>query len=147
MPYSTQATVQIAIGGLAKLVQATDQDGLIGGVDPVVLAQAISEADSIIDSYVHKQKAVPLSPVPDVIANLSAAWAARNLRRNLFKGLRQPEDADQEVVDREWLMGVAKGDISLGTSVDPPKAPDRIDAAHPRDSSLKIGRDRLRFFG
>lgn len=147
MPYSTQATVQIAIGGLAKLVQATDQDGLIGGVDPVVLAQAINEADSIIDSYVHKQKSVPLSPVPDVIANLSAAWAARNLRRNLYKGLVQREDADQEVVDREWLMGVAKGEISLGTTVDPPKAPDRIDAAHQRDSSLKIGRDRLRFFG
>lgn len=148
MPYSTQATVQIAIGGLAKLIQATDQDGTTAAVDPAVLAQSINEADGIINSYLRKQFSVPLTaPVPDVITNLSAAWAARNLRRNLYKGLVQREDADQEVVDREWLMAVAEGKIMLDVTVAPTKAPDRIDSAQPRDPSLKIGRDRLRFFG
>jgi phage gp36-like protein len=148
MPYSTQATVQIAMGGFAKLVQATDQDGLLNAVDPVVLGQAINEADGIINSYLRKQFAVPLvAPIPDVISNLSAAWAARNLRRNLYKGLVQREDADQEVVDREWLMAVAEGKLMLDVAKAPPKAEDRIDSAQPRDSTMKISSTRLRFFG
>lgn len=147
MSYSTQATVQIAIGGEAKLIQATDQDGRTGAVNPVVLAQAINEADGIINSYLRKQFDVPLSPVPDDIANLSASWAARNLRRNLYNGLKQPEDADQEAVDREWLKGVSKGEIALDVSATPKAAVDRIDKAAPRDSTMKISSARLRFFG
>jgi phage gp36-like protein len=147
MPYSTLATVQIAIGGLTNLIKATDQDGNGTGVNMDVLNQAINEADSIINSYLRKQWAVPLNPAPDVVANLSAGWAARNLRRNLYKGLKQPEDADQEAVDREWLMAVAKGDVSLDVTVSPTPAPDRIDKAAPRDSTMKISSARLRFFG
>ena len=147
MPYSTQATVQIAIGGLKKLVEATDQENLTGAVVVAVLDQAINEADAIINSYLRKQWSVPLNPVPDVIANLSASWAARNLRRNLFNGLKQPEDADQEAVDREWLTAVAKGEISVDVTVAPTKAPDRIDSAQPRDSTMKISSARLRFYG
>ncbi len=147
MAYSTQAMVQIAIGGEAKLIEATDQDGRTGAVNLVVLAQAISEADAIINSYLRKQWDVPLGPVPEVIANLSAAWAARNLRRNLYNGLKQPQDADDEEVDREWLTGVAKGEISLDVSVSPKPAADRIDAAHPRATTMKISAARLRFYG
>lgn len=147
MPYSTLATVQIAIGGLTNLIKATDQDGNGTGVNMEVLNQAINEADSIINSYLRKQWAVPLNPAPDVIANMSAGWAARSLRRNLYKGLKQPEDADQEAVDREWLMAVAKGDVSLDVTVSPTPAPDRIDKAAPRDSTMKISSARLRFLG
>lgn len=147
MPYSSLAAVQIAIGGREKLIQATDQDGAGAGINQEVLDQAINEADSIINSYLRKQWAVPLNPVPDVISNLSAAWAARNLRRNLYNGLKQPEDADQEAVDREWLLAVAKGEVSLDITIAPAPAPDRIDKAAPRDSTMKISVSRLRFYG
>lgn len=147
MPYSTLISVQTALGGQAKLIQATDQDGTGAGVNMSVLDQAINEADSIINSYLRKQWAVPLNPVPDVIANLSAAWAARSLRSNLNNGLKLREDADQEAIDRDWLLDVAKGNISLDVTVAPAPAPDRIDKAAPRDSTMKIASARLRFFG
>lgn len=147
MAYSTLLTVQIAIGGQAKLIEATDQDGSGAGINMAVLNQAINEADSIINSYLRKQWAVPLNPVPDVIANLSAAWAARNLRRNLQNGLKERDDTEQEAVDRDWLLDVAKGNISLDVTTAPAPAPDRIDKAAPRDSTMKIASARLRFYG
>lgn len=66
------------------LLQLADDSGLAGLDDErvqAVLAEAIEQADREIDSYVCMALPVPLFPVPDLVANLSAKIAAYNLFR------------------------------------------------------------------
>lgn len=146
MAYCTQADVEIAVGGPVKLVQVADQVGA-GSMDAAaiaVVAKAIKDADSAINSYIGHRYSVPLSPVPDSVAAMSAAWAARLLRRNLYNGQAMEVDHDQEVEDRKWLADVGKGIISLGIEPTPAKASMVIDKAGARDPSLKVSALRLR---
>ncbi len=145
MAYSTHAQVQIAVGGPDRLRQLSDLDNT-DTENPGVVDQAIATADSMIDSYVGKRFAVPLLPVPVVIANLSAYWAARVLRRNRYNGQPLQDDNDQELADREWLEGVSRGTISLGIEPTPQKASIVTDRAAPRDSTKAVSRDSTRGF-
>lgn len=115
-------------------------------LDLTVVDQAIAAADSAIDSYLGKRFAVPLASVPAVISNLSAYWAARVLRRNRYSGQPMHDDNDQEAVDREWLRGVATGEISLGIDPPPTKSSIVTDRADVRDSTKLVSRDRTRGF-
>lgn len=145
MAYSTQAKVQNAVGGPAKLLELTDlANANAPTIDAAVVNQAISEADGIINSYVGHRFAVPLTTVPDVIVNLSTAWAARVLRRGKYNGQILQDDIDREVIDRKWLDGVAKGLISLGIEPTPAKASIVNDKSGTRSSSLVVSRQRLR---
>ena len=150
MGYCTQDQVRIAVGGLENLVQLADLEnaypGDAGAGMAVTVADAIDTADGIIDSYVGHRSAVPLNPVPRVITNLSAGMAVRILRTNRYKGQAIAEDTDADKVDREWLAGVAKGEISLGLEPIPAKASIVIDKAALRDSSLTVGRERMKGF-
>lgn len=143
MAYCTQADVEIAVGGPAKLVQLSDQDGS-GAVDAGVVANAIAEADAEINSYIGHRYAVPLSPVPDIIKLKSAAWAARVLRRNLYNGQPLADDLEREATDIKWLDRVATGVVSLGIEPTPEKASIVVDKAGARDPSLKVSALRLR---
>jgi phage gp36-like protein len=145
MAYSTQALVQNAVGGPEKLLQLTDlANANAPTIDAAVVAQAIAEADSVIDSYVGHRFAVPLSPIPPVVRDLSTAWTARVLRRNKYNGQVLQDDIDREVVDRKWLEGVAKGVISLGIEPTPAKASMINDKAGQRSPLLVVSRQRLR---
>lgn len=150
MAYSTQAMVQTAVGGSANLVELADleetflSDGGAGVTDAV--AQAIDDADSIIDSYIAKQVDVPVTPVPRTIANLSAAMAVRILRTNRYKGQAIKEDLDADIEDRKWLAKIASGELSLGVDPPPTKASTRIDKAGERDSSLIVSKERMKGF-
>ena len=147
MPYCTEADVQAACGGAIKLAQLSDQDNALGGaVNHDVVSAAIAEADAEMSSYIGHRISVTAiaSSVPDVVRLKAAAWAARVLRRFAFNGQPLEDDITREEIDRKWLDGVARGVYSLG--VEPaPKAADVVkDAAAPRDSSLRVSRDRLR---
>lgn len=149
MAYCTQDDVQVAVGGLAKLAQLSDQDGLLGGaVDANTVAKAIQHADSAIDSYTGHRFGVPMSPVPFVVASMSAQWAARLLRRwqQGNNGMPLQDDIDQEKTDRAWLKGVGDGTISLGQEPTPGPASTITDKTGERDPSLIVSRRRLRGF-
>lgn len=145
MPYSTQSDVQIAAGGATNLAQLSDLENA-AAIDASVVAAAIRTADGVINSYVGHRYAVPLAVVPDTIRDLSAAWAVRVLRKNRYNGAPLTDDQEAEKIDREWLVGVADGTISLGLEPTPEKASMVIDKAAPRDSALETSRDRLRGF-
>jgi phage gp36-like protein len=145
MAYCTQLDVQIAVGGLIKLAQLSDQDNLLGGaVNAAVVDAAIAEACSEIDSYVGHRHAVPLATVPAIVNKKAASWAARVLRANLYNGQPLPDDLEREQIDRTWLEGVAKGIISLGIEPPPPKASIVNDKVSERDPTLLVSRRRLR---
>jgi phage gp36-like protein len=150
MAYSTQAMVQTAVGGSRNLIELADLEETFaadaGAGMALAVADAIEAADSIIDSYLAKQVAVPVNPVPRTIANLSASMAVRILRSNRYKGQAIKEDLDADIEDRKWLDKIAKGELSLGVDPPPTKASTRIDKAAARDSSLITSSEKLKSF-
>lgn len=104
--YSTQTDIENRL--------TLDELKLLAG-DPVETAKitkAITDADALINSYMGKLYQVPVSPVPAVVANVSAEEAIYNLY-----GLRRrvPEYWENRHKDNlSWLAKVAKGQVSLG---------------------------------
>lgn len=149
MAYCTQADVQISVGGAIKLAQLSDLDNVLSGaVNVAAVAAAIDEASAEMASYIGHRISVTAiqASIPRVVVNKAAAWAARILRRNAYNGQPLADDLDREKMDREWLMHVADGTISLGVEPAPRDADVIIDKAAPRDSSLNISRAKLRGF-
>jgi phage gp36-like protein len=148
MAYSTLAQVQIAVGGLANLVQLADLEeaNTLDSGALAVIDAAIAEADGHIDSYVAHRSKVPLVTTPIVISSMSARWAARILRKNRYKGQPMVDDQEAERIDIAWLDGVSKGVISLGVDPEPLAATIVIDKAAPRDPSLFVSRRRMKDF-
>lgn len=149
MAYCTQADVQISVGGAIKLAQLSDQDNALSGQPNVAaIAAAIDEASAEMASYIGHRISVTAiqASIPRVVVNKAAAWAARILRRNAYNGQPLADDLDREKMDREWLMHVADGTISLGVEPHLPDADVITDKAAPRDSTMNISRARLRGF-
>lgn len=149
MAYCTQADVQISVGGAIKLAQLSDLDNVLAGaVNVAAVAAAIDEASAEMASYIGHRISVTAiqASIPRVVVNKAAAWAARILRRNAYNGQPLADDLDREKMDREWLMHVADGTISLGVEPAPKDADVITDKAAPRDSSLNISRAKLRGF-
>lgn len=112
MPY---ATVQDMIGrfGETEMLRLSSVDGeLPETVTVAPVEQAIADADGIIDSYLRKRYAVPLSPVPQVITRASCILARYDLCTG---GDREPPT--QVVNDRKdivaWLTQIANGTVTL----------------------------------
>lgn len=149
MAYCTEADVQNSVGGAIKLAQLSDLDNVLSGaVNHTAVTAAIDEASAEMASYIGHRISVNAiqASIPRVVVNKAAAWAARVLRRNAYNGQPLADDLDREKMDREWLMAVAEGRISLGVQPAPADAPEITDAAKPRDSTLQISRSRLRWF-
>lgn len=110
MAYCVQSDLERKIS-LAELVQLTD-DSHAGTVDTTVIATAIDEADTLINSYVGKVKMTPLSPVPGLIKNLSATLAIWYLfvRRSTVDAVRQKAYDDAV----KTLQSIALGTVTLG---------------------------------
>lgn len=112
MPY---ATAQDMIGrfGETEMLRLSSVDGdLPETVNAAPVAQAIADADAIIDSYLRKRHSVPLSPVPQVITRASCILARYELS---VGGDREP--ADQVKEGRKdtlaWLKQIADGTVTL----------------------------------
>lgn len=149
MAYCTQADVQISVGGAIKLAQLSDLDNVLSGaVNTAAVAAAIDEASAEMASYIGHRISVTAiqASIPRVVVNKAAAWAARVLRRNAYNGQPLTDDLDREKMDREWLMHIADGTISLGIEPAPKDADVITDKAAPRDSTLNISRAKLRGF-
>ena len=121
MAYCTQDDLERRIGA-ADLAALADYDG-DGVADAEVVAAAIGDACSLIDSYLSVRFAVPVSPVPDVLRTRAVDLAVYFLRLRRDSATedsrRQQEDA------LAWLRQVAAGEVNL--AVEP--APTEGDAA------------------
>ena len=149
MAYCVEADVQISVGGATKLAQLSDLDNVLSGqVNHTAVTAAIDEASAEMASYIGHRISLSAiqSSIPRVVVNKAAAWAARILRRNAYNGQPLEDDLEREKIDREWLMQVAEGKISLGVEPAPKDAPEITDKAAPRDSTLQISRRALRGF-
>lgn len=145
MAYSTIAQVEVAVGGSRNLIELSDlEEG--AAVDDDVVNAAIRTADGRINSYLSQRYSTPLAIVPDTVSDISAAWAARVLRRNRYKGAPMDGDQADEKTDIAWLEKVAKGEIRLGVDPEPAKAGIIVDKAAPRDSTLSVSRERMKGF-
>jgi len=60
------------------LIQLTDDAGM-GIVDADRLADAIADADAVIDGYLSRRYSVPMNPVPPLVVRMSADIALYNL--------------------------------------------------------------------
>lgn len=67
MAYSTKTDILKKITD-PELAQLTSETGV---TDDAVVTECIAEADAEIDSYAGRKYAVPMSPVPDRVRNLS----------------------------------------------------------------------------
>jgi phage gp36-like protein len=105
----------------SELLELADDDGVASLDDPgvqAVLAEAIDQADREIDAYVGMVKAVPLDPVPPLVANLSAKIAVHGLyiRR---PGLSIPDSIAEAYKQALQMLGrIAAGKLSLGQEKD-----------------------------
>ena len=71
MPYTTLSALTNRFGE-RMLVELTDRDELATGqVDTDVVDQAIADTDAMIDGYLHRRYALPLSDVPPLVASLA----------------------------------------------------------------------------
>jgi phage gp36-like protein len=143
--YSTLAMVQTAAGGSDTLRQISDVEET-GAIDADVVADAINDADSVIDSYIGQRVSTPLTVVPRSIQSVSAGWAVRVLRRNRNKGMSSPDDLAADKRDEDWLKLVSEGKASLGIDPPPVKATMVVDKAALRDSTLTVSRERMKDF-
>ncbi len=112
MPY---ATVQDMIGrfGATEMLRLSSVDGeLPDTVNVVPVEQAIADADGIIDSFLRKRHAVPLSPAPQVITRASCILARYELS---VGGDREPPDQvkDGRKDTIAWLGKIADGTVTL----------------------------------
>ena len=112
--------------------------------DVARIAAALEKATGEVNSYIVKQRAVPLlAPTPKVVevTAVLALYAIARSRGMIHEQLRTDyEDA------LTWLKGVAKGEIMVDADPQPTKASSRIDAMSPRPESKEVSRAKLRGF-
>lgn len=149
MPYSVQADVQSAAGGLKKLKELADWDN-DGAVDAAEVTSAIASADALIDSYASKRFTVPFNPVPATIKDCSARLARLKLARRrpgLWDQAMQDEWDELAGTDEKkpgWLLLLATGVVTPGGDPLPTKhttmSVDSVETTLPSDRD--VSRDK-----
>jgi len=144
MPYCTLADVQMAAGGSARLRELSDWEAT-GAIDPVIVADAIAEADAAIDEYLHKRHRVVLQdPVPEGVRRVSAAEAAFVMRAR--RGMLTEADMALHEERMKRLDEIAKGVRTVGVSPLPEKSELIVDNASPRPFDKAVSREKLKGF-
>ena len=142
--YATRADAVIAAGGVARLVQLSDFDGS-GTEDTDLVDDAMDEAEGVINSYVRKKFAVPLTaPVPEIIRRTTANMGIYFLKS------RRDAVTEKDAVEQEqriaWLEGLASGKIDPGVSTKLAKSPHNNPTATERPTSKAVSRENLKGF-
>ncbi|MBI1246158.1 MAG: DUF1320 domain-containing protein [Alphaproteobacteria bacterium] len=111
MTYATQQDLVDRFGS-EELVQLTDRTNTPATtIDTDVVADALADADALIDSYVGKSYALPLAIVPPILTRVAA-----DIARFFLFGDRVEKDG---AVDRAnsaaiaWLKDVARGVVRI----------------------------------
>jgi len=109
VPYTTQAEMEARFGTRELLALTDRASPPAGAIDPAVVAQAITDADAEIDSYLNGRYKVPLPVVPNVVKRISADIA----RYRLFDDKATEEVATRYKDALAWLKDVARGVVNL----------------------------------
>lgn len=117
-----------------ELIQLTDRTNTpASSIDGDVVNAAIADATALVDSYLAKRYALPLSDVPSVLTRM-----AGDIARYYLHGSRADKDHPVTVNYRDavaWLDKVAKGTVQLEA--------DGIDAEQAGDGEVRTsGPDR-----
>lgn len=119
MAYSTQLDLEAKVE-LSLLVQLTD-DNKSGSLNPIFITKAISGADAVINSYLRGKYVVPLSPVPEVINELSSDIALFNLYSRRSAYFELPKSlSDKYKTAISMLKDMRDGKQDLGVEPPPP---------------------------
>lgn len=143
MAYATTSDVQSAVGGEANLIALTDPENT-GVVDDVLVADAIVEADALINTYASKRYAVPFATASVAIRKLAARMAGRILRRD--RGQVLMSDVTDEEIDRKWLEALAAGKVTPGTEPIEQQSALVVDKVGPRESTKNVSREKTKGF-
>ncbi len=136
MAYCTYSDIDKRIG-TEDLAALADYDG-DGTPDADVVAAAIDDAASLIDSYLSVRFTVPVSPVPDVLRTRAVNLAVYFLR--LRRDSATQDARRQYEDDIAWLREVASGAVSLG--IEPSAAEgDRAPGVRYESQKRIFGRD------
>lgn len=111
MDYCTSAQL-ITRFGEQELIQLTDRDGS-GVIDDTVLAQAIGEASSEIDSYLRSRYPLPLLSTTNELARVAGDMARYRLYDDRMIDI--VETRYKQAVD--WLKAISSGRASLPTDI------------------------------
>jgi phage gp36-like protein len=97
-----------------ELAQLTTESG--DDPDPAIVAEAISQADAEIDSYLGKRYQVPLSPVPPRVKALSVDLAIYHLysRRSVAPPVRRQNYEAAVAFLKQVAAGQAVVEVSGG---------------------------------
>lgn len=115
MPYATEADIVAAYGQNALIV-AADRDG-DGAADTGVVAQALTDAEALMDSYIGAKYTLPLPSVPAVLKPVCVDAAL--YRMSLEAGRMTDEIKDRYEKALAWLRDVSRGLVSLGIAEPP----------------------------
>lgn len=96
-----------------ELIQLTDRDNVLNAIDADVLAGALLDADSEINTYLQPRYTLPLANVPRVLVNIACDIARYRLYddRSTEQVTRRYEDAVK------LLTKIGKGEVGLGLDV------------------------------
>jgi len=114
MAYSTQVNIEDAIT-TAKAAQLTDDSGGLT-VDATVITNAIAWADDKINGYLRAQHTVPITPVPNLVKQMSIDLTVYRLyTRRLGDDL--PETITEQKKDAiTQLKDINRGSLKLSDS-------------------------------
>lgn len=108
MTYATQDDL-VKRFGEAELLQLTDPTGGLGAIDAARVAQALADADRLIDGYCGGRYAIPLAPVPDLVNRIAA-----DLARYYLHTTQPPELVkDNYAAAVKQLDAIAAGRLTL----------------------------------
>jgi phage gp36-like protein len=139
MAYCTFEDMETRIGA-DDLAALADYDG-DAAADPEVVADAIRNAEALIDSYVGVRFAVPVDPpggCPDVLRTRAVNLAVYFLK--LGRDSVTEDARAQYEDDVRWLNQVAAGAVSLGLEPSPGESPGAATARYSTQPRL-FGRD------
>lgn len=113
----------IARFGEVDLIRLSAPEGQLDGViDFARVELALDSASALIDSYVRRRYAVPLSPVPQEIADACCTLARYDLARG-----EQKTPSEQMIAERReilaWLSKIADGMVLLAATLAAATAP------------------------
>lgn len=142
MAHCTEADVQFAAGGAARLRQLSDwSEPPTNRIDSSVVAAAIAEADAMVDSKIQIRHAIP-TDVVETIRRKSARIAVYCLKRS--RGMLSDEDIKTHELDAAWLAGFKGGETTLGVDPVPEKSEYVGDAVTDRPTDKAVSRYKLR---
>lgn len=126
------------------LIQLTDDEG-IGTITQGRVDEAITQADSEIDSYCGGRYSVPFVTVPGIVKKISVDIAIYNLYSRRVEVLPETR-ADRYKNAIRQLEGIAKGVISIGVDPAPSAATQSSNTVEVATSEKIFSRDNMTGF-